>query len=487
MSAVPAALVTVLARIDALKARFEPTASAGSEFGDVLGQVTGTDGTGGSSDGAASGVTADLARLPKSERDLIIREAKQDGVDPALALAVVLQESGGNPTAVSPAGALGLMQLMPGTAKELGVTDPFDPAQNVAGGVEYLREKLAEFGSTPLALAAYNAGSGVVSAWGGIPPYAETQGYVSRVLSARDQIARELAADPGSRADSSSASIRGAAASTDAAVTGSGGPPRTVPTAAPSSSKPATPSSGTGPEHDDPSIHGMVVRTGSDALAMQATAKDGQDGPVAQDATPSGAASTTSTSVGATQEAAQRDALGSLGGATGMAHQGGQGQSGGDTGAGQWTGQAMPPTGSSASTGASSASGALTSDSLARMPASDPSTAGVSSGPVTHLTVRSGGDAPVTVTLTDRTDAVSGRVVTQTPAMAQVLRDHVDGLRTALATQHIQLSGLAVRPAAGTDQSPRGQQGRDARPPRPPQTFVMSLPDGEEASSDVIG
>jgi cell wall-associated NlpC family hydrolase len=102
---------------------------------------------------------------------------------PANVLAAVAQtESGGDPSAVSPAGAEGLMQLMPTTAQGLGV-NPFDPAQAVDGAAQVLSGDLEQFGSLPLALAAYNAGAGAVEQAGGVPPYPETQAYVQKVLS----------------------------------------------------------------------------------------------------------------------------------------------------------------------------------------------------------------------------------------------------------------------------------------------------------------
>lgn len=116
-------------------------------------------------------------------RDLVEQAARRYGLDPALVDAVVRAESGYDPQATSPAGAVGLMQLMPATARALGVADPYDPAQNVEGGVRYLRGLLDRFGDVALALAAYNAGPGAVVQFGGMPPYRETRAYVERVLS----------------------------------------------------------------------------------------------------------------------------------------------------------------------------------------------------------------------------------------------------------------------------------------------------------------
>lgn len=115
--------------------------------------------------------------------DMITRHATENGLDPDLVKAVVQTESNFNPTAVSPAGAQGLMQLMPSTARGLGVENALDPDQNLAGGTAYLKNMIDKFGSVKLALAAYNAGPGAVQKYGGIPPYKETQNYVNKIMA----------------------------------------------------------------------------------------------------------------------------------------------------------------------------------------------------------------------------------------------------------------------------------------------------------------
>lgn len=134
---------------------------------------------------AAAGVTGGNKTYSKAQILNIISDiSKKYDIDENLVKAVVRQESGFRHNAVSSCGALGLMQLMPSTARGLGVVDPFDPAQNIEGGVKYLKAKLKKYnGNLILALAAYNAGSGNVDKYGGVPPFKETQNYVKNILA----------------------------------------------------------------------------------------------------------------------------------------------------------------------------------------------------------------------------------------------------------------------------------------------------------------
>lgn len=212
----------VEARIGQIEARFaalaegDPT-STGQEFAQALAQASRTTGAApGVVPGSNAGVNNDAANgfaalppppgwvapmpvpLPPTTaavgtppkvgvarwEGLIQKYAARYDVSPHLVRAVLAQESEGNPRAVSPAGAMGLMQLMPANVREAGVTDPFDPDQNVRAGVAQLREHLDRYrGDVSLALAAYNAGPGNVAKYDGIPPFRETQNYVRKILT----------------------------------------------------------------------------------------------------------------------------------------------------------------------------------------------------------------------------------------------------------------------------------------------------------------
>jgi soluble lytic murein transglycosylase-like protein len=130
----------------------------------------------------ASAATPDVAMKPATPQELIEDAAIKAGLPPAIVHSVAKAESGYRPGAISPKGAIGLMQLMPGTAAELNA-DPHDPRQNAEAGARYLRELLIKYdGDVPKALAAYNAGPGAVAKYNGVPPYSETRSYVNRVI-----------------------------------------------------------------------------------------------------------------------------------------------------------------------------------------------------------------------------------------------------------------------------------------------------------------
>ncbi len=142
--------------------------------------------------GGHPGAITSLAAL-----DALIQEtAAREGVDPLLVHAIIHTESAYNPYALSYKGAEGLMQLIPGTARRMGVRNSFDIRQNVAGGVKYLKQMLDRFDDLRFAIAAYNAGPEAVARYNGIPPYAETIGYVYRVGKRYGELRRQFAPRP---------------------------------------------------------------------------------------------------------------------------------------------------------------------------------------------------------------------------------------------------------------------------------------------------
>jgi soluble lytic murein transglycosylase-like protein len=174
-------------------------APSGDSFASLLASAASTGAPASDSSAAASG----------SYSAIINAAAAQYGIDPAVLEGLVHQESGFNPDAVSSAGAQGLTQVMPENDAADGITNPFDPTQSIYGGAKQLSEDLSEFnGNVSDALAAYNAGSAAVRQYGGIPPYAQTQNYVSDVLAYADQYAAQNA-DPSAVLPSADAATSG--------------------------------------------------------------------------------------------------------------------------------------------------------------------------------------------------------------------------------------------------------------------------------------
>lgn len=133
--------------------------------------------------GSAATVTSTTASVPTDLMSIFQEAAQTYGIDVNLLTAIARQESNFTASATSSSGAMGIMQLMPATAQGLGVNDAYNPYENIMGGAKYISQLLSRYnGDVSLALAAYNAGSGNVAKYGGIPPFAETQNYVSKVL-----------------------------------------------------------------------------------------------------------------------------------------------------------------------------------------------------------------------------------------------------------------------------------------------------------------
>lgn len=185
-------LNSVIHRIDELNQRFGLATSPYNRAAEKTAAVQGAE------DGRQGDFAGDLAKamkavgaedavgtgldIPRDTNSMLAAAARKYNVDPRLAAAVAQTESGGNQDAVSSAGAVGVMQLMPETAAALGV-NPYDKQQNIEGGVKYLRQMMDTFGGdVRKAVAAYNAGPQAVRDYGGIPPYRETQNYVNKVL-----------------------------------------------------------------------------------------------------------------------------------------------------------------------------------------------------------------------------------------------------------------------------------------------------------------
>jgi soluble lytic murein transglycosylase-like protein len=178
----------ILARMQELKAEPAPTASTSAPFemgpsSPLAGKIATSGSTAPMSPfGGSLGVTPSIGA--DQLKSLVQRAAQEQNLDPDLLDALVQTESAYNPLARSSKNAVGLCQLMPDTARGLGVTDPLDPAQNVRAGAKYLSSLMSKFnGDVSKALAAYNAGPGAVEKFGGVPPYEETKNYVAKIMS----------------------------------------------------------------------------------------------------------------------------------------------------------------------------------------------------------------------------------------------------------------------------------------------------------------
>jgi soluble lytic murein transglycosylase-like protein len=182
VEALPAGEVALAGRIQQIQSMVEEAHAAAT--GRTLSGAPATSGTGSTDFASALQAATTAEGSDGGQYDALIEQAAaRNGLDPALLHGLIEQESGFDPNAQSGAGAMGLTQLMPGTASSMGVANPLDPAESIEGGARYLSQLMGEFGGNAAdALAAYNAGPGAVRQYGGVPPYSETQSYVSKVL-----------------------------------------------------------------------------------------------------------------------------------------------------------------------------------------------------------------------------------------------------------------------------------------------------------------
>lgn len=177
-----------LSNLDITISRIREIETRISHIDNKMGTMLGVNNTGTKSFNKVLDEKIKEAEKPVSKKDdssiekLIEKYSKENNLNKDLVNAVIKTESNYDTEAVSRAGAQGLMQLMPLTAQSLGVNDPFDPEQNIAGGTKYLRNLINRYNSVELGLAAYNAGPNTVNKYGGVPPYEETRNYVKKVL-----------------------------------------------------------------------------------------------------------------------------------------------------------------------------------------------------------------------------------------------------------------------------------------------------------------